>query len=411
MAAVISMLCLMILVAVATAYNDPEVTMDTIQIIRYWGYPDETVFVNTEDGYAIELHRIPHGRNARRGEKRPVIFLQHGLECDSSNWVVNLPHQSAAFLFADAGFDVWMGNLRGNRYGKTHKYIPSDDKAFWDFSIDEHIKYDLPSMIDMVLYRTGQDHLYYVGHSQGTLTMFAKLSEDPSFSRKIKKFFALAPVVTVSSIKGIVRSLIDAPLLVDALKVMPHGEFTLPYMVRKIAKKVCEDSIGRHMCSHAMFAIAGPDSSQLNRTRTPVYVAHTPSGTSLKNVLHWIQMVKSGRFGKYDYGYDENYKRYRTSDTLFYDISNIKVDMYLYWSDKDWLADTTDIIEGILPNGRRVERRKLNPQYLKESNRLDDFNHMDFIWGSRAADVIYKPIIETINDDIKNSNRVSGRKW
>jgi len=38
---------------------------------------------------------------------------------------------TTGFILADAGFDVWLGNVRGNTYGRTHvKYKPSDAQ-FW----------------------------------------------------------------------------------------------------------------------------------------------------------------------------------------------------------------------------------------------------------------------------------------
>ena len=50
---------------------------------------------------------------------------------------------------------------------------------------------------------TGQDELFYVGHSQGTVMGFAGFTLNQTLARHIKAFFALAPVSTVKYIKGL----------------------------------------------------------------------------------------------------------------------------------------------------------------------------------------------------------------
>ncbi|VDK38679.1 unnamed protein product [Anisakis simplex] len=97
----------------------------------------------------------------------------------------------AAFLFADAGFDVWMGNVRGNIYSTEHEKFSRSTDEYWRFSWDEMSKYDLDAMINRVLQITKQPDLYYVAHSQGTLIMFTKLATDQQFATKVLNVYCL----------------------------------------------------------------------------------------------------------------------------------------------------------------------------------------------------------------------------
>lgn len=137
------------------------------------GYPCEQHNIVTKDGYVLSVQRIPYGRKPSRpvSVPKPAVFLQHGLLDASSTWVNNLPNQSFAFILADLGYDVWLGNTRGNRYSDKNIYHDKSSPKFWEFSYDEMSLIDLPTMIEYALEKSGNKELeMYVGHSQVMLS-------------------------------------------------------------------------------------------------------------------------------------------------------------------------------------------------------------------------------------------------
>jgi lysosomal acid lipase/cholesteryl ester hydrolase len=153
---------------------DPDVGKDMVEIVKTRGYTIETHTVTTPDGYILTMFNIPHGKKTSTRNPKPVL-LQHGLLDSSYTWVNNYEEQSLGFILADAGFDVWFGNNRGNRYGRSHTSMnPDDDSgAFWRFTWDEMASLDAPTMINFVTSYTNTSSLGWVGHSEGTIQMFA----------------------------------------------------------------------------------------------------------------------------------------------------------------------------------------------------------------------------------------------
>lgn len=67
--------------------------------------------------------------------------------------------------------------------------------------------YDLPAMIDYILYQTGEKQLFYIGFSQGTTQFWVLTSLKPEYNRKIKLMSALAPVAYMGHVGGLLRPL------------------------------------------------------------------------------------------------------------------------------------------------------------------------------------------------------------
>ena len=59
------------------------------------------------------------------------------------------------------GYDVWMGNSRGNKHSRKHvKYNPDKDRMFWEFTFQHMADEDLPAMFTYVNKITNQKYVW-----------------------------------------------------------------------------------------------------------------------------------------------------------------------------------------------------------------------------------------------------------
>ena len=116
--------------------------------------------VTTSDGYVLNQFRV---RKAGTPEGAKAVFLMHGLFSESTTWAVH-GAQSLSVVLANQGYDVWVGNNRGNVYGRRNVKSLTTDK-FFDYSFYENAKYDLITQFDFAYKNSGSKKMTYVGHS------------------------------------------------------------------------------------------------------------------------------------------------------------------------------------------------------------------------------------------------------
>ncbi|CAG0903536.1 unnamed protein product [Darwinula stevensoni] len=238
------------------------------ELIAKHGYPVETHTVTTSDGYILDIHRIPHGSSGTGKGPRIPVLIQHGLLCSSADWLVSGPGKALGFILADEGYDVWLGNVRGNRYGRRHRTLSPQDDAFWSFSWHEMGKFDLPAILDAMTERTGQEKLHYVGHSMGTVMFWVLSDQRPEYSCRFLSMHGMGPVARVDHMASPIRYM--APF-VDQVqwtwKLIGRHEFLPHELWMKMEKYLSWVCLGNSICKNALFLLCGYDSHQLSQVR------------------------------------------------------------------------------------------------------------------------------------------------
>lgn len=354
------------------------------ELCQYWGYTHEEHVVLTKDGYLLGLHRLPTKRGQRKRSPgtstgKPVVYLHHGLLMNSEVWIcLTNAERCLPFVLAEQGFDVWMGNNRGNKYSKKSVHHDPNSIKFWNYSLDDFAWHDIPDSIHYILDITKSSSLSYVGFSQGTAQAFAALSIHPQLNDKVNVFIALAPAMSPAGLA--------APLVDGLMKASP----TLMYLFfgrRAILSStttwqaILYPPIFTSVIDTSLHFLFNWNSQNIPYLQKIAAYAHLYSLASVKSVVHWFQIMREGAFQMYDddvsaFG-SPGGRAYRPAR---FPTKNIVTPIVLLYGDRDSLVDIQMMLKE-LPDHTTVMC-------------LNGYEHLDILWGK---DVDKDVIPEVVN--------------
>ncbi|ORY17353.1 Alpha/Beta hydrolase protein [Clohesyomyces aquaticus] len=367
---------------------------DFTELCELYGYYAEEHIVQTGDGYLLGLHRLGWRRgeedvrvnagDKKGGVRKKVVYLHHGLMMNSEVWVCLTERERCLpFELVERGYDVWLGNNRGNKYSKKSVHTAPTSTAFWDFSMDQFAFHDIPDSIDYILSTTHQPSLSYIGFSQGTAQAFATLSIHPNLNDKVDVFIALAPAM---SPKGLTSPIVDS-----FVKASPDILF-LAFGRRAILgsatmwEAILYPPIFVRLIDASLKFLFGWTAKNITPHQKLASYPHLFSFTSTKSVVHWFQIIRNKTFQMYD---DEAPNPVISNRGKYYKVAkfptkNIKTPIVLVYGGSDSLVD----IEVMLKELPRHTIAKEIPHY----------EHLDFLWASSVDELVFPHVFEALDE-------------
>ncbi|KAI5646274.1 alpha/beta hydrolase fold domain-containing protein [Phthorimaea operculella] len=354
------------------------------QLIAKYGYHVQNFTVETEDGYLLALYRIP-------GKGDPVLLVQ-GITLSAVDWFTVGRESALPCLLADRGYDVWVLDNRGmTKESQRHVKLSLKEDAdqYWDFSFNELGRYDLPATVDFILRETGKPKLKYVGFSQGTAIFYVMASERPEYAAKISLMVSLAPVAWIPNVKSPLFKF--AHIFSKPLDLLRKGTGLNSFnaenpLVNFLTEGICGTAaLALIVCTSTLIPIIGFDYAQANATQLPVIFGHYPSTFSIKQLIHYGQLVGSAKFRQYDYDTDQNMAMYGSEQPPDYPVEKISTPVALFYSKDDWGSAYEDVLtlKGKLPNV--VDFYEIP---------LKKWNHVNYLWAKDVKALVYDRLLE-----------------
>ncbi|KAB7499410.1 Lipase 3, partial [Armadillidium nasatum] len=122
----------------------------------------------------------------------------------------------------------------------------------------------------------------------------------------VKLLIALGPVAflenmggPLSLLTGYTNTLKFLTEILGVYEVLPSGAF-----MNILTSTMCDPAVTTvaPICDNILLSLIGLDTSLMDKKLLPRILAHTPAGTSVQNMIHFMQAKNSGRFQMYSYG-------------------------------------------------------------------------------------------------------------
>uniref|UniRef100_A0A383W053 Lipase n=1 Tax=Tetradesmus obliquus TaxID=3088 RepID=A0A383W053_TETOB len=416
-------------------------------LVQPHGYPLEEHFVTTKDGYILRLFRIPSSAassaspasthcvvahpvaatvdnrhcskcswhhnssssSVSSSSGRPMVFLQHALMDSSAGWLLLGPKRSLALQLADAGFDVWLGNSRGNRYSRNHTQLdPDASSAFWDYSWDDLAQHDLPASIRYSMAVSGQSSLVYIGYSQGTMIGLAALASQPQLAASISLAVLIAPVAFTTAMTS-PAFVLSSRLGFDRFALSQGwGEWGSFQQANSDAMMpICRRFPWFCLGYLTTFCGSNPRGN-VEEEMVPLVFGHLPAGTSVKVMSQWAQSMRRGNtqhLHRFDYGSECsnvnstgpgsagsgvlrcNLEVYGQPEPPVYDPAAITTPLALFTGGRDTISKLADVelLKGVL-----------QPGVLQLHQHQPDYGHLDFELGADAPELVYPELLQLV---------------
>jgi lysosomal acid lipase/cholesteryl ester hydrolase len=352
-------------------------------------YEVKYYYTSTDDGYTLALRRYkPENPSATRN---PVI-LCHGLSYNLLFWDLGEKVSLPRYL-AQAGYDVWALSLRGscpssqplnssfrrlarfNIHPETLKILQKrviTDMKMIDWSVDDHIQYDVPASIRFVCEQTNHQKVHWIGHSMGGMIMFAFLEQKNAHTESIKSFVGIAvPMTVFHPLNKPLQFLLDVEFAVKAgSKVIGtsapatwgaiFGDLNTPMNKLFYNNKNMDDGILR-----ALF-----------------YRAEEEMGS--KQRLQLMHMVKTERFTSVD-----------QSNDYTAGLAKVTTPTYLLCGTVDNMAT----VGAVKYTYRQIQsEEKQFSLFGRVNSQKNDYGHDDLVIGIHAQKEVYPTILDWLDE-------------
>lgn len=374
-----------ILINKETKYSKIINAVDIHEICYHFGYKVENHVLTTRDGYILTIHRIYKEKIIAN---KPIVYLHHGLITNSEIFVLGeTASKSLPFLLVDQGYDVWLGNNRGNKYSRKHINLKCSSKEFWDFSLDEFAMFDTPDTISHVLKKTKQKDLVVIGFSQGATQTLAALSLSESLNQQIKLFIGISPSMTPNWVfNPIVYLFIKFPNLIYFIfgrkSLMPSGTVLIVKLMGPFFRLFVDTTF---------YLLFDWRIKNLTNIQKQMVYPHVFSPSSVKSIVHWLQIIKSHSFQMYDsvnHSFisklsSTTYKLHKVTE---FPINTITTKIMLIYGSLDNLVEIMSMEKGLI-----------NCKELKLHG-IQNYEHIDVLWAKNVEKEVFKPILKEINE-------------